>query len=78
MLMAHARRGGTFQAVINNNRRRISESPNIFRVTQPRVSDRLRGQIDLFSTDPLIDMLARLGVRVHLVVKSSRRGLKVA
>jgi len=78
MLMAGDRRGGTFQAVINNNRRRISESPNIFRVTQPRVSDLLRGRIDLFSTDTLIDMLARLGVRVQLVLKSSRRGLKVA
>jgi predicted XRE-type DNA-binding protein len=78
MLMAGVRRGGTVQAVINNNRRRIRESPNIFRVTQPRASDLLRGQIDLFSTDALIDTLARLGVRVHLVIKSSRRGLKVA
>lgn len=44
----------------------------ILRVTQPRVSDLLRGRIDLFSTDALIDMLARLGVRVRLVVKPSR------
>jgi predicted XRE-type DNA-binding protein len=43
----------------------------MLRVTQPRVS------IDLFSTDALIDMLARLGVRVRLVLKPSRR-LKVA
>jgi predicted XRE-type DNA-binding protein len=28
---------------------------------QPRVSDLLRGRVDLFSTDALIDMLARLG-----------------
>ena len=39
------------------------------RVTQPRVSDLLRGRIDLFSTDALIDMLARLGVGVRLVLK---------
>jgi predicted XRE-type DNA-binding protein len=38
-------------------------------VTQPRVSDLLRGRIDLFSTDALIDMLARLGARVRLTVK---------
>lgn len=50
----------------------------MLRVTQPRVSDLLRGRIDLFSTDALIDMLARLGVRVRLVLKSSRRRLKVA
>jgi len=38
-------------------------------VTQPRVSDLLRGRIDLFSTDALIDMLARLGAQVRLIVK---------
>lgn len=44
----------------------------IMRVTQPRVSDLLRGRIDLFSTDTLIDMLARLGVHVRLVTTQSR------
>lgn len=44
----------------------------IMRVTQPRVSDLLRGKIALFSTDSLIDMLARLGVRVRLVTTSPR------
>lgn len=42
------------------------------------VSDLLRGRIDLFSTDALIDMLARLGVRVNVVLKPTRGGLKVA
>jgi hypothetical protein len=32
----------------------------------------LRGRIDLFSTDRPIDMLARLGVEVRLVVKTQR------
>jgi predicted XRE-type DNA-binding protein len=32
----------------------------------------VRGRIDLFSTDALIDMLARLGVDVRLVVKPGR------
>jgi predicted XRE-type DNA-binding protein len=44
----------------------------VLRVTQPRVSDLLRGRIDLFSTDALIDMLARLGISVRLVVKAPR------
>lgn len=48
------------------------------RINRPRVSDLLRGRIDLFSTDTLIDILARLGVRVQLVLKPSRRGLKAA
>ncbi len=48
------------------------EAAKIMRVTQPRVSDLLRGRIDLFSTDTLIDMLARLGVRVRLVTRPLR------
>ena len=48
-----------------------AEAAKILGVTQPRVSDLLRGRIDLFSTDTLIDMLARLGIRVRLVL--SRR-----
>ena len=55
-----------------------AEAAKILCVTQPRVSDLLRGRIDLFSTDALIDMLARFGIRVELVLKRSRRGLKVA
>lgn len=49
-----------------------AEAAKILRVSQPRVSDLLRGRIDLFSTDTLIDMLARLGVRVRLVTRSHR------
>lgn len=55
-----------------------AETAKILRVTQPRVSDLLRGRIDLFSTDTLVDMLARFGVQVKLVLKSPRRRLKVA
>ena len=55
-----------------------AKAATILRVTQPRVSDLLRGRLDLFSTDTLIDMLARLGVHVRFVLKLSRRRLKVA
>ena len=54
------------------------EVAQILCASQPRVSDLLRGRIDLFSTDALIDMLARLGARVRLTVKPGRRKLKVA
>ncbi len=43
----------------------------LFGVTQPRVSDLVRGRIDLFSIDMLVNMLARAGVQVRLVVKRS-------
>jgi predicted XRE-type DNA-binding protein len=49
-----------------------AEVGRLLRVTQPRLSDVLRGRIDVFSTDSLIDMLARLGVRVRLVIRPTR------
>lgn len=55
--------------------RRLTQAAaaSTFGVSQPRVSNLLRGRIELFSTDALIDMLARLGVRVRLVAQPSRR-----
>jgi predicted XRE-type DNA-binding protein len=38
-------------------------------VTQPRVSDLMRGKIDLFSLDMLVNMLALVGRRVEMKVK---------
>jgi predicted XRE-type DNA-binding protein len=49
-----------------------SQAASIMRVSQPRVSDLARGRLDLFSTDALIDMLARLGVSVRLAFASSK------
>ena len=60
------------QEVITSRRLKQTEAAKVLQVTQPRVSDLLRGRIDLFSTDALIDMLARLGVGVRLVVRPSR------
>jgi predicted XRE-type DNA-binding protein len=60
------------QKVIAAKSLKQAEAAKVLQVTQPRVSDLLRGRIDLFSTDALIDMLARLGVGVRLVVKPSR------
>ena len=42
-------------------------------VTQPRVSDLVRGKIDRFSVDSLIQMLGRAGVRVEITTKRRRR-----
>jgi predicted XRE-type DNA-binding protein len=38
----------------------------LFGVTQPRVSDLVRGRIDLFSIEALINMLGKAGRRVEL------------
>jgi len=55
-----------------------AEAARLLGVTQPRVSDVVRGRLDLFSVDCLIDMLAKLGVRVRLVVVPSKKRLRVA
>ena len=64
------------QKIIASRRLKQKSAAKVLRVSQPRVSDLLRGRIDLFSTDALIDMLTRLGARVRLTVKAGR--LKVA
>lgn len=55
-----------------------AEAAKLLGVTQPRVSDLMRGRIDLFSIDTLIHLLARLGIRVGLVVRPSKRRVRVA
>src|SRR5690606_1026373 len=43
-------------------------------VTQPRVSDLMRGKIDLFSLDTLVNMLASAGFRVELHIVEGAEG----
>jgi predicted XRE-type DNA-binding protein len=45
----------------------------LFAVTQPRISDLVRGRIELFSIDGLVKMLAHAGIRVNVVVKRPRQ-----
>lgn len=45
----------------------------VFGVSQPRVSDLMRGRLDLFSSDTLIDLLAKLGVRVRVITSGRSR-----
>jgi predicted XRE-type DNA-binding protein len=40
-------------------------------VTQPRLNDLLRGKIDKFSLDALVNMLGHAGMRVELKVKKA-------
>jgi len=45
----------------------------VFGVTQPRVSDLVRGKIDRFSIDTLVDMLARADVYVRVTLRASAK-----
>ena len=42
------------------------EAAGKFGITQPRISDLMRGRIELFSLDTLVNMLAIAGLRVEL------------
>jgi len=44
------------------------QAAKLFGVSQPRISDLVRGKIGLFSIDTLVDMLASGGVRVDISV----------
>ena len=45
-----------------------SQAAKLFGVTQPRVSDLLRGKINLFGLDTLVNMEAAAGLHVELRV----------
>lgn len=40
-------------------------------ITQPRLNDLLRGRIEKFSLDALVNMLARVGRQVNVTVKKA-------
>lgn len=48
-----------------------AEAARALGVTQPRLNDLLRGKIDKFSLDALVNMLGRAGMRVELRVKKA-------
>ena len=51
------------------------EAAEAMGVTQPRVSDLVRGKIDLFTIDTLVEMLTHLGMAVTV---TARRRARVA
>jgi len=40
-------------------------------LTQPRISDRLRGRLSRFSLDALVNIAAALGQRVHVALEAA-------
>jgi len=66
------------QKVIMAGGLKQAEAAKLLGVTQPRVSDLMRGRIDLFNVETLIDMLAKLGVRTKLVLQARQKRAGVA
>jgi len=55
--------------LIERERLTQAAAARLLGVTQPRVSDLVRGRIDLFSIDGLVTMLSHAGVQVTLGMK---------
>jgi len=49
-----------------------AKAAQLMGVSQPRISDLVRGKIDRFSIDSLIAMLGSAGVRVRITTTASR------
>ena len=52
--------------LIENKKWTQAEAAKIMGVSQPRISDLVRGKIDKFSIDSLISMLGSAGVKVRI------------
>ena len=65
----------TLEEHIKRNKLTQTQAAALFGVTQPRVSDLMRGKIDLFSLDSLINMAVAAGMKVELrITPASPRG----
>jgi len=48
-----------------------AEAAKLFAVTQPRISDLMRGKVELFSLDALMDMAAIAGLAPQIKIKKA-------
>lgn len=63
----------TLRKLLEERNLRQGEIAKLLGVSQPRVSELMRGKIDLFSADKLIGLLARLDVRLRPSVDATGR-----
>lgn len=50
-----------------------TEAAQLFGITQPRMSDLMRGKIDLFSLSTLMDMATAAGLEPRIAIKKPRK-----
>ncbi len=48
-----------------------TEAASLLGVTQPRISDLMRGKINLFGLDALVNMITAAGLRIELRVREA-------
>ena len=61
------------QAWVKLNGKTQTEAAQIFGITQPRMSDLMRGKIDLFSLSTLMDMATAAGLEPRITIKKPRK-----
>jgi predicted XRE-type DNA-binding protein len=59
----------TLVAIIRANKLTQARAAKLFGVSQPRVSDLVRGKVERFSIDTLVEMLGQAGCRVDITVR---------
>ena len=61
------------QKALAERKLKQADAGELLGVSQPRISDIMRGRLDLFSIDTLVEMLSRLRIRVRLAVEPSKK-----
>lgn len=59
---------GSIRQIMEAEGLKQAQAADLFGVTQPRISDLMRGKIELFSIDGLVNMLAHAGHSVEVSV----------
>jgi len=60
--------------VISDRKLTQIAAAKLFGVSQPRISDLVRGKIEVFSIDMLVTMLSRAGIHVTVALSEARQG----
>ena len=59
------------EGIIKEQQLTQAQAAKLFGVSQPRVSDLMRGRIDKFSIDALVEWIARAGYRVRFSLEKA-------
>ena len=59
------------QEHISRTKLHQAQAAKLFGVTQPRISNLMRGKIDLFALDTLVNMAAAAGLRVEMRLRKA-------
>jgi len=60
------------QAWVKASGKTQAEAARLFGITQPRMSDLMRGKISLFSLEALMDMATVAGLEPHVTIKKPK------